>query len=95
MDDVNLRGSHASTTEVPAEMRIAVCLFLLSCLLTGAQCRPEGAPNSACGDVAPSATAHGAERRTSPVPYVLTGLPANNMNYTPGMTYNRKCRLAG
>ena len=75
-------------------MNSAACLFLLICLLTGAQCRPNGAPNSACDRVGPDPTAHGADpQSTIRLPYVLTGLPTSG-NYTPGMSYTGKCLLS-
>ena len=67
-------------------MNSAVCLFLLACLLTGTQCRPGGAPDSACDLVGPNAIAHGADPQDSIAPYVLTGLPRSG-SYTPGMSY--------
>ena len=70
----------------PAEMNSAACLFLLACLLTGTQCRPGGAPDSACDLVGPNAIAHGADPQDSIAPYVLTGLPRSG-SYTPGMSY--------
>ena len=89
-------GSAVTTVTVapcpkPAEMNSAVCLFLLACLLTGAQCRPDGAPNSACNGVGPNPTAHGAPPQISIAPYVLTGLPTTS--YTPGRSYTGKCLL--
>ena len=77
----------------PAEMNSAVCLFLLTCLLTGAQCRPNGAPNSACDGVGPNPAAHGAGPQNTIAPFVLTVLPTNG-NYTPGMSYTGKCLLS-
>ena len=73
-------------------MNSAVCLFLLAYLLTGAQCRPNGAPNSACAGVGPNPISHGATPQISTVPYVLTGLPTNG-NYSPGMSYTGNCLL--
>lgn len=71
----------------PAEMNSTVCLFLFTCLLTGAQCRPGGAPNTACDmGVGPDPTAHGAAPQNSTVPYVLTGLPLSGI-YTPEASY--------
>jgi len=70
----------------PAEMNSTVCLFLLACLLTGAQSRPDGAPNSACDSVGPDAAAHRAVPQDSNAPYVLTGLPPSG-SYTPEMSY--------
>jgi len=74
-------------------MNSAVCLFLLTCLLTVAQCRPNGAPNSACDGVGPNPAAHGAGPQNTIAPFVLTVLPTNG-NYTPGMSYTGKCLLS-
>ena len=74
--------------------KIALCLFLLACLLVGGECFPSGAPESACDTVAPNPAAqggHGAQRQSTPVPYMITGLP--NGNYTPGMDYTREFNL--
>ena len=73
-------------------MNHAVCLFLLSSLLAGAQCRPDGAPNTACDSVSPNRQSHGAARQPGRSPYMLAGLPANG-NYTPEMMYTRECAL--
>ena len=74
------------------KMSNAVSLVVLSCLLTGVQCRSTGASSASCTNISPdhSVSEHNATAQTSTVPYVLTGLPPNG-NYTPGMSYNREC----
>ena len=88
--DPSGRSSHAHFPKPRREMNSAVSLVVLSCLLTGVQCRSTGAPDAACAGVSPDPSAHLGGPQTSTVPYVLTGLPPNG-NYTPGMPYTREC----
>ena len=82
-----------SKSWIPAPLMIVP--LLVCCMLPWGCCRSGGAPEEACGTLAPDPSQHGAGPQTSPVPYqvVLDNLMDDDggLSYVPGETYT--CKL--